>query len=70
MSMAVYACDKSVPLAACNTSNGRLLCEERLIYGGTSASPLNGTRFDEPGYIAIRSVTGAPRSSGLRRRQT
>lgn len=52
-SVSVYACPKGTALADCNASTGKLICESRPIYGGTGQPGLNGTRFDEPGYVAI-----------------
>ena len=53
LSMAVYACEKNISLNNCNADIGQLLCMQRPVYGGTGNSILTGTRFDEPGYIAI-----------------
>jgi len=53
LSMAVYACAKGTPLKNCTEDNGKLLCLQRPVYGGTGNPALNGTRFDEIGYIAI-----------------
>jgi len=49
--MAVYACAKGTALKDCNTTNVKLLCEQKPLYGGTGNPLLNGTRFDEPGYV-------------------
>ena len=51
--MEVYACEKGTPLAECSASNGKLLCREEPIYGGSGNPALHGTKFDEAGYIAI-----------------
>ena len=51
--MAVYACAVGTPLEECTEENGKLLCLQRPVYGGSGDPALNGTRFDEPGYIAI-----------------
>jgi len=53
MSMEVYACEKGTLLTNCNATTGKLLCKQEPVYGGTGNSKLNGSRFDEPGYIAI-----------------
>ena len=53
LSMSVYACAKGTAVEDCNATVGKLLCEERPVYGGSGSAALNGTRFDEPGYIAI-----------------
>ena len=52
INMAVYMCEEGVAVEDCNTTNGELLCEQRPVYGGTGDVLLNGTKFDEPGYIA------------------
>lgn len=65
ISMSVYMCDKSVPLEACNTTSGKLICEQRPVYGGSGAPELNGTRFDETGYIAIPDCFWGPEEFGL-----
>ena len=53
LSMSVYACAKGTPLEACDTKNGKLICRTVPVYGGTGHPAISGTRFDEPGYIAI-----------------
>jgi len=53
LEMEVYACDVNVPLESCGVSNGNLVCRTTPVYGGTHAPEVHGTRFDEPGYIAI-----------------
>ena len=53
LSMAVYACAKGTALEHCDETVGTLICETRPVYGGTGNVALKGTRFDEPGYIAI-----------------
>jgi len=54
LSMSVYACPKGTPLdGGCNATVGKLICETKPIYGGSNNPSLAGTRFDEPGYIAI-----------------
>ena len=67
LSMAVYACfgKNASQLADCNASNGQLLCEERPVYGGTRDPRLNGSRFDEPGYIAIPDCLWGSAEQGL-----
>ena len=51
--MAVYACSRDTPLEKCDTTNGKLICRTVPIYGGSGSPLLQGTRFDEAGYIAI-----------------
>merc|ERR1719231_1713312 len=53
LSMAVYACAKGTALNDCNTTNGKLICMQQPVYGGSGDPRINGTRFDEVGYIAI-----------------
>lgn len=62
LSMAVYACDEETPLSLCNATVGKLVCLQQPVYGGTNDPRLVGTRFDEPGYIAIgNAVWGSPK---------
>jgi len=65
LSMSVYSCPKGSPLEACNATNGKLICEQRPVYGGSANPALNGTRFDEPGYIAIPDCFWGDREFGL-----
>ena len=51
--MSVYACSKNTPVEDCNATVGKLLCAQHPVYGGSDNPSLIGTRFDEPGYIAI-----------------
>jgi len=53
LSMSVYACSKNTPVEDCNATVGKLLCAQHPVYGGSDNPSLIGTRFDEPGYIAI-----------------
>jgi len=53
LSMTIYACAKGTPLADCSPKIGKLVCRTDPVYGGTGNPALQGTRFDEPGYIAI-----------------
>jgi hypothetical protein len=65
LSMSVYACEIGTPLEDCNATVGKLLCEQWPVYGGTGAPQLNGTRFDEPGYIAIPDCAWGDAQFGL-----
>ena len=65
LAMEAYACDKGVPLEACNTTNGRLVCRTVPVYGGSGAPALNGSKFDEPGYIAIPDCMWGGKEFGL-----
>jgi hypothetical protein len=65
LSMAVYKCDKAVPVESCDATVGELICEQRPVYGGTNAAVLNGTQFDEPGYIAIPDCLWGSAEFGL-----
>ena len=53
LSMSVYRCAKGSALDDCSVATGELVCETRPVYGGTGAPGIAGSRFDEPGYIAI-----------------
>ena len=53
LSMSVYRCAKGTALDDCSVATGELVCETRPVYGGTGAPGIAGSRFDEPGYIAI-----------------
>ena len=63
--MEVYACAKGTALQDCNATVGTLLCREQPAYGGSGASALNGTRFDEAGYIAIPDCFWGDAAFGL-----
>ena len=65
LSMSVYACEVGTALEDCNATVGKLVCEERPVYGGTGAPALNGTVFDEPGYIAIPDCVWGGAEFGL-----
>lgn len=65
LSMAVYACNKNVSLNDCTDKNGRLLCIQHPIYGGSGNSILNNTKFDEKGYIAIPDCLWGDEKFGL-----
>jgi len=47
LSIAMYKCPKGTKI--CNATTGKLLCEEKPVYGGTGKIDL--AKFDEPGYI-------------------
>lgn len=53
LSTSVYACPKGTALSDCNEKTGKLICKTKPVYGGTGNPAISGTRFDEPGYIAI-----------------
>lgn len=65
LSASVFACRKGTALAECNASTGRLICETRPVYGGTNHPDLVGTKFDEPGYIAIPDCLWGSEEYGL-----
>ena len=65
LSMSVYACDKGVAAEDCNATVGKLVCEQKPVYGGSGAPELNGTRFDEDGYIAIPDCVWGGAEFGL-----
>lgn len=61
----LYACAKGTPLADCNATVGTLVCETKPVYGGTGAPAVAGTRFDEPGYIALADCLWGSAAHGL-----
>ena len=65
IAMSVYACEPGTALQDCNTTNGKLLCEQRPVYGGAGDPRLNGTQFDEAGYIAIPDCFWGSSEEGL-----
>lgn len=65
LSTAVYACPEGTPLEACDDRVGELVCENVPVYGGSGAPSLAGTRFDEPGYIAIADCMWGSADYGL-----
>lgn len=65
LSMSVYACPKGTALPDCSTTNGKLVCETRPVYGGTGHPDIAGTRFDEAGYIAIAECMWGASEYGL-----
>jgi hypothetical protein len=52
-------------LKDCNPSVGDLICETKPIYGGTGHPAMVGTKFDEPGYIAIPECVWGSKEYGL-----
>jgi hypothetical protein len=44
---------------------GELVCRQQPLYGGTGNPSEKGTRFDEPGYIAIPDCFWGPSEYGL-----
>ena len=48
-----YACPLGTALEDCNAETGKLVCHQTPVYGGTGHPALNGTRFDETGYLAV-----------------
>lgn len=72
--MSVYACPAGMALDECNNATSaeeaeakgyKLLCRQEPIYGGTHSPALNGTRFDEAGYIAIPDCEWGNAEQGL-----
>ena len=43
----------------------KLLCKQNPVYGGSGNKVLNGTKFDEPGYIAIPDCFWGSPEQGL-----
>jgi hypothetical protein len=48
-----------------NADTGELLCRQLPVFGGRGASTINGTRFDEPGYIALPPCLFGEEDEGL-----
>eukprot|EP00931_Biecheleriopsis_adriatica_P087805 TRINITY_DN62221_c0_g1_i1.p1 TRINITY_DN62221_c0_g1~~TRINITY_DN62221_c0_g1_i1.p1 ORF type:complete len:638 (-),score=78.15 TRINITY_DN62221_c0_g1_i1:87-1958(-) len=65
LSTEVYVCPKGTALSDCNATVGKLICRTAPIYGGTGHPTLRGTRFDEPGYIAIPDCEWGSEEYGL-----
>ena len=65
LSMDVYACPVGTNLTDCTADTGRLLCRQKPVYGGTGDPALAGTKFDEPGYIAIPDCFWGDAAYGL-----
>ena len=65
LSTSVYACPKETALHDCNSTSGKLVCETIPIYGGTGHPSMAGTRFDEPGYIAVPDCLWGSEEFGL-----
>ena len=65
LSTALYACAKGTPIAQCDATIGKLICESRPVYGGTGAPSISGGRFDEPGYIALADCLWGSAAYGL-----
>jgi len=65
ISMEVYSCPVGTPIADCSPANGKLLCKQYPVYGGSGNPYVNGSRFDETGYIAIPQCLWGPAEFGL-----
>jgi hypothetical protein len=65
LSAEVYACAKGTALTDCNATTGKLICRTAPVYGGTGNPTQAGTRFDEPGYIAIPDCEWGSAEYGL-----
>mmetsp|Transcript_23795 Transcript_23795/g.62253 ORF Transcript_23795/g.62253 Transcript_23795/m.62253 type:complete len:793 (-) Transcript_23795:139-2517(-) len=72
--MSVYACPNGTALDDCakpttvaeaEAKGYELLCRQEPAYGGSDNAALNGTRFDEPGYIAIPDCFWGSPEQGL-----
>jgi len=71
--MSVFSCPKGTPLSKCTASTSeeavtkgfKLLCRQEPVYGGTGNPVLNGTHFDEVGYIAIPQCYWGSPDQGL-----
>ena len=49
----------------CNAATGKLICQTSPVYGGSGNPAIAGTRFDEPGYIAIPDCIWGDKQYGL-----
>ena len=49
-----------------NKDTGQLLCQNIPAYGGTGARTIDGTVFDEPGYLALPPCLWGSELEGLR----
>ena len=67
LSMAVYTCANGTALEDCNADVGELVCLQRPVLGRSGDPALNGTRFDEAGYIAIPDCFWGDAEYGLER---
>merc|ERR1712083_92452 len=65
LSMEYYICEKGSPMDKCNDKTGKLMCRQEPVYGGTGNPKVHGTRFDEPGYIAIPDCRWGDAKFGL-----
>jgi len=65
LAVEVYACPKGSPLEACSAATGKLICRTAPVLGGTGDPAIVGTRFDEPGYIAIGDCMWGSADNGL-----
>ena len=65
LSMSVYSCPIDTLLKNCNATIGKLVCHQAPVYGGTKHPSLNGTRFDEPGFIAVPGCHWGSAEQGL-----
>jgi len=71
--MSVYACPAGTPLTKCTAGTAdeavakgyKLLCRQEPVYGGTQNPVLNGSHFDETGYIAIPQCYWGSPEQGL-----
>ena len=65
ISMTAYVCEEGVSLDNCNTTNGKVLCAQYPVLGGSGDVSINGTRFDEAGYIEIPACLWGDAAQGL-----
>lgn len=65
LSVQVFACAKGTRLEDCNAATGKLICQTSPVYGGSGNPAIAGTRFDEPGYIAIPDCIWGDKQYGL-----
>eukprot|EP00931_Biecheleriopsis_adriatica_P115974 TRINITY_DN91702_c0_g1_i1.p1 TRINITY_DN91702_c0_g1~~TRINITY_DN91702_c0_g1_i1.p1 ORF type:complete len:642 (-),score=85.73 TRINITY_DN91702_c0_g1_i1:25-1950(-) len=65
LSTKIYVCPKGTMLQDCNATTGKLVCDSRPVNGGTGNPLISGTRFDEPGYIALADCLWGSTAFGL-----
>lgn len=74
LSMSIWACPKGMSTEQCGNATSwaeaeargyKLICNQEPAYGGAGNKALNGTKFDEPGYIAIPDCFWGSPEQGL-----
>jgi len=74
LNMSIWACPSGTSLDDCANATSwaeaeakgyKLICNQKPVYGGSGNKALNGTKFDEAGYIAIPDCFWGSREQGL-----